>query len=69
MNRCIQHVWIPERGKFSYGLFCGQCREARRVVARWRIPYPASGAAVLGEAIDRGVVRNDEVMWGGRRLR
>jgi hypothetical protein len=64
-----QHCWIATRGHIWRTVTCGQCFEVRRVRPRWRHPVPHTTGEGLGEAIDRGVISNDEVTWRGRHLR
>lgn len=63
------HFWLPKQGTFWRSVWCGRCSEERRVRFRWRLPEPRTTADALTEAIDRNVIANDDVMWGGQRLR
>lgn len=64
-----EHFWLPRQGTFRRGVWCGHCGELRRVCWRWTQPEPRTTAEALAEAIDRNVIVNDDVVWGGRRLR
>jgi hypothetical protein len=64
-----QHLWLPSQRKFWRCVTCTRCGETRHVRWRWRRPEPRTNGQALGEAIDRGVIDNDEVTWGGQRLR
>lgn len=63
------HLWLPKRGTLWRTVWCGHCGDTRRVRRRWALPEPQTIAGALTEAIDRNVIANDEVLWGGRRLR
>jgi hypothetical protein len=41
----------------------------RRVRRRWTGSEPRTAAEALAEAIDRDVIANEDVVWGGQRLR
>lgn len=64
-----EHFWLPFYGQIWRSVTCPRCGETRRVRLRWRHPQPHTNAEALGEAIDRGVIDNNEVTWGGQRLR
>ncbi len=66
---CGSHLWLPERGRIWRNVVCGRCRERRHVAFKWARPEPRTCAEALIEAIDRGVIGNTEVLWGGARLR
>lgn len=63
------HFWLPSTGILWRAVTCVRCNQRRRVRLRWAHPEPRTNEAALGEAIDRGAIANDEVLWGGQRLR
>jgi hypothetical protein len=63
------HLWLPQRGALWRYVVCPNCDERRRVRRRWAHPEPRSIHDALSEAIDHDVIANNEVTWGGRRLR
>lgn len=63
------HFWLPSTSLLWRSVTCVRCSERRRVRWRWARPEPRTKLAALGEAIDRGKITNDEVLWGGRHLR
>jgi hypothetical protein len=63
------HFWLPKQGTLSRSVWCGRCGELRRVGWRWAGTEPRTTADALAEAIDRNVIANEEVVWGGQRLR
>jgi hypothetical protein len=64
-----EHFWLPSHTLLWRSVTCAHCSQIRRVRLQWLHPVPATNGEALGEAIDRGVLDNDEVTWGGRRLR
>jgi hypothetical protein len=64
-----EHLWLPKHGILSRNVWCGRCGETRRVCLRWAGPEPRTTADALAEAIDHDVIANEEVIWGGQRLR
>lgn len=68
MTPCI-HLWLPTRSLLWRTVTCANCDETRRVRLRWRQPVPVANVDALREAIDCGVIANEEVTWGGQRLR
>lgn len=66
---CEHHLWLPKRSMCWHHVWCRRCGEARRVRSRWVAPKPRSIGDALAEAIDRDVIANTDVAWGGQRLR
>lgn len=63
------HFWLPKQGILWRNVWCGHCDEVRRVRRRWTGSEPRTTADALAEAIDRDVIANEDVYWGGQRLR
>lgn len=63
------HFWMPSHGTLWRSVCCGRCGETRRVRLRWTAPEPRTTGEALADAIDRGVIANEDVLWGGQRLR
>jgi hypothetical protein len=63
------HFWLPKQGTIWRSVWCGRCGEMRRVRRRWTGSEPRTAAEALAEAIDRDVIANEDVVWGGQRLR
>lgn len=60
------HLWLPHQGAFFRYVFCGRCRERRRV--KWApVKSHPCVADALDEAVERGVLPAEEVTWRGRQ--
>ena len=69
MPSVCRHFWLPKQGRLFRYVVCTHCEAKRRVRFRLFGTEPVTIKDALGEAVDRRVLLNDEVTWGGGPVR